>query len=114
MEYFGENCKTTPPSMFFPVFSRFIKAYKVRQQAAVPGEEFLFKGPNGSVQQQAELENQQRKQQKVLNLQAPTSPAKEDASGNKVNVRSDGQTCSRSGGHAEHARCSRSNCSRWT
>lgn len=114
MEYFGENCKTTPPSMFFPVFTRFIKAYKVRQQAAVPGEEFLFKGPNGSVQQQAEMENQQRKQQKVLNLQAPTSPTKEDASGNKVNVRSDGQTCSLSGGHAEHACCSRSNCSRWT
>lgn len=29
MEYFGENSKTTPPSMFFPVFVRFIKAYKV-------------------------------------------------------------------------------------
>lgn len=29
VEYFGENSKTTPPSMFFPVFVRFIKAYKV-------------------------------------------------------------------------------------
>uniref|UniRef100_A0A8C7FFR5 Formin like 1 n=1 Tax=Oncorhynchus kisutch TaxID=8019 RepID=A0A8C7FFR5_ONCKI len=29
VEYFGENPKTTPPSMFFPVFVRFIKAYKV-------------------------------------------------------------------------------------
>uniref|UniRef100_A0A4W5Q507 Formin like 1 n=1 Tax=Hucho hucho TaxID=62062 RepID=A0A4W5Q507_9TELE len=28
VEYFGENPKTTPPSMFFPVFVRFIKAYK--------------------------------------------------------------------------------------
>ncbi|XP_056905151.1 formin-like protein 1 isoform X2 [Takifugu flavidus] len=63
VEYFGENCKTTPPSMFFPVFTRFIKAYK-----------------------QAEMENQQRKQQKVLNLQAPTSPTKEDVSGNKIKL----------------------------
>uniref|UniRef100_A0AAR2IKE1 Formin-like 1a n=1 Tax=Pygocentrus nattereri TaxID=42514 RepID=A0AAR2IKE1_PYGNA len=27
--YFGENPKTTPPSVFFPIFIRFIKAYKV-------------------------------------------------------------------------------------
>uniref|UniRef100_H3D2S7 Formin like 1 n=1 Tax=Tetraodon nigroviridis TaxID=99883 RepID=H3D2S7_TETNG len=63
VEYFGENCKTTPPSMFFPVFIRFIKAYK-----------------------QAEQENQQKKQQKVLNLQTSTSPNKEDASGNKIKL----------------------------
>ena len=30
MNYFGESAKTTPPSVFFPVFVRFIKAYKVR------------------------------------------------------------------------------------
>lgn len=29
VEYFGENPKTTSPSMFFSLFSRFIKAYKV-------------------------------------------------------------------------------------
>uniref|UniRef100_A0A8C4H6U4 Formin-like 1a n=1 Tax=Dicentrarchus labrax TaxID=13489 RepID=A0A8C4H6U4_DICLA len=29
VEYFGENPKTTQPSMFFPMFGRFIKAYKV-------------------------------------------------------------------------------------
>lgn len=29
VEYFGENSKTTPPSMFFSLFSRFVKAYKV-------------------------------------------------------------------------------------
>lgn len=29
VEYFGENPKTTSPSMFFTLFSRFIKAYKV-------------------------------------------------------------------------------------
>uniref|UniRef100_A0A673GEH1 Formin-like protein 1 n=1 Tax=Sinocyclocheilus rhinocerous TaxID=307959 RepID=A0A673GEH1_9TELE len=30
VEYYGENPKTTQPSMFFPFFIRFIKAYKVR------------------------------------------------------------------------------------
>uniref|UniRef100_A0A6Q2WXZ5 Formin-like 1a n=1 Tax=Esox lucius TaxID=8010 RepID=A0A6Q2WXZ5_ESOLU len=34
VEYFGENPKTTTPSMFFPVFVRFIKAYK--QMTAMP------------------------------------------------------------------------------
>uniref|UniRef100_A0A8C7Y876 Formin-like 3 n=1 Tax=Oryzias sinensis TaxID=183150 RepID=A0A8C7Y876_9TELE len=28
VNYFGESAKTTPPSVFFPVFVRFIKAYK--------------------------------------------------------------------------------------
>lgn len=37
VKYFGENPKTTPPSVFFPVFVRFVKAYKVR-----------FCGPEGS------------------------------------------------------------------
>ncbi|XP_041122582.1 formin-like protein 1 isoform X2 [Polyodon spathula] len=32
MEYFGENPKTTPPSVFFPVIVRFIKAYKQAEQ----------------------------------------------------------------------------------
>ncbi|OCT60055.1 formin-like protein 1 [Xenopus laevis] len=30
--YFGENSKTTPPSTFFPIFVRFVKAYKQAQQ----------------------------------------------------------------------------------
>ncbi|KAE8575376.1 hypothetical protein XENTR_v10003813 [Xenopus tropicalis] len=30
--YFGENAKTTPPSTFFPIFVRFIKAYKQAEQ----------------------------------------------------------------------------------
>lgn len=30
VNYFGESAKTTPPSVFFPVFVRFIRAYKVR------------------------------------------------------------------------------------
>lgn len=32
VEYFGENPKTTQPAMFFPLFGRFIKAYKTAQQ----------------------------------------------------------------------------------
>ncbi|KAK7940571.1 hypothetical protein WMY93_003897 [Mugilogobius chulae] len=32
VEYFGENPKTTQPSMFFPHFGRFIKAYKAVQK----------------------------------------------------------------------------------
>nr|XP_045015528.1 formin-like protein 1 isoform X2 [Jaculus jaculus] len=32
VEYFGENPKTTPPSMFFSLFSRFTKAYKKAEQ----------------------------------------------------------------------------------
>ncbi|RXN00344.1 Formin-like protein 1 [Acipenser ruthenus] len=32
VEYFGENPKTTPPSVFFPVIVRFIKAYKQAEQ----------------------------------------------------------------------------------
>lgn len=41
VEYFGENPKTTSPSMFFTLFSRFVKAYKVcvpgRQLGPLPG-----------------------------------------------------------------------------
>ncbi|XP_051865564.1 formin-like protein 3 isoform X1 [Pristis pectinata] len=32
VEYFGENPKTTPPSVFFPVFVRFVKSYKEAEQ----------------------------------------------------------------------------------
>ncbi|XP_036196910.1 formin-like protein 1 isoform X1 [Myotis myotis] len=32
VEYFGENPKTTSPSMFFTLFSRFVKAYKKAEQ----------------------------------------------------------------------------------
>lgn len=40
VKYFGENPKTTPPSVFFPVFVRFVKAYKVtgrRLPSSLPG-----------------------------------------------------------------------------
>ncbi|XP_034271877.1 formin-like protein 1 isoform X6 [Pantherophis guttatus] len=32
VEYFGENPKTTPPTMFFPTFVRFIKAYQKAEE----------------------------------------------------------------------------------
>ncbi|XP_034268181.1 formin-like protein 3 isoform X4 [Pantherophis guttatus] len=32
VRYFGESPKTTPPSVFFPVFARFIRAYKDAEQ----------------------------------------------------------------------------------
>ncbi|XP_035514262.1 formin-like protein 1 [Morone saxatilis] len=64
VEYFGENSKTTPPSVFFPVFVRFIKAYK-----------------------QAEQENEQRKKH-VLNCETPSTPPKPEVTGNKVPVTS--------------------------
>ncbi|KAF7203747.1 formin-like protein 1 isoform X2 [Nothobranchius furzeri] len=60
VEYFGEDPKTTPPSMFFPVFLRFIKAYKL-----------------------AEQENKQVEKQ-GLTSEGPSSPTKR--SGNKVPV----------------------------
>lgn len=65
VEYFGDNPKTTPPSMFFPVFVRFIKAYK-----------------------QAEQENEQRRRQHELAADAPPTPPKADAAANKVSVAS--------------------------
>ncbi|KAM4624573.1 formin-like protein 1 [Polymixia lowei] len=65
VEYFGENSKTTPPSVFFPVFARFIKSYK-----------------------QAEQDNEQRKTQDVLHGEAPPTPPKPEVTGNKVPVMS--------------------------
>ncbi|KAK2516688.1 hypothetical protein Q9966_015056 [Columba livia] len=34
VEYFGENPKTSPPTTFFPMFMRFIRAYKLPTQKA--------------------------------------------------------------------------------
>ncbi|XP_042075119.1 formin-like protein 2 isoform X2 [Haplochromis burtoni] len=46
VKFFGENAKTTPPSVFFPVFVRFVKAYR-----------------------QAEEDNEQRKRQEQIMLE---------------------------------------------
>ncbi|MGH0155752.1 UNVERIFIED_CONTAM: hypothetical protein FKN15_029917, partial [Acipenser sinensis] len=64
VEYFGENPKTTPPSVFFPVIVRFIKAYK-----------------------QAELDIDLRKKQEALSSEvgeAPPTPDKKEVSAQKV------------------------------
>uniref|UniRef100_A0A8D2MS26 Formin-like 1 n=1 Tax=Zonotrichia albicollis TaxID=44394 RepID=A0A8D2MS26_ZONAL len=54
VEYFGENPKTSPPTTFFPMFMRFIKAYKKaeqdielwkKQEAAAKEAESALKGP---------------------------------------------------------------------
>jgi len=36
VEYFGENPKTSPPTTFFPMFMRFIRAYKVGGDRGCP------------------------------------------------------------------------------
>ncbi|XP_018597604.2 formin-like protein 1 isoform X1 [Scleropages formosus] len=65
VQYFGENSKTTPPSMFFPVFVRFIKAYK-----------------------QAQQENEQRKKQETLSsedaVEKPPTSNKSESLANKM------------------------------
>lgn len=45
MKYFGEDPKTSPPSMFFPVFVRFIKAFKVRGSTEPDGCKVLLLSP---------------------------------------------------------------------
>ncbi|XP_062303244.1 formin-like protein 1 isoform X2 [Osmerus eperlanus] len=61
VEYFGENPKTTQPAMFFPVFVRFIKAYK-----------------------QAEKDNEQRKKAASKSSEeGPVSPSPSKASPQK-------------------------------
>ncbi|XP_016383069.1 LOW QUALITY PROTEIN: formin-like protein 1 [Sinocyclocheilus rhinocerous] len=61
VEYYGENPKTTQPSMFFPLFVRFIKAYK-----------------------QAEQDNEQKKKQEsAAEEQTTPSPKKKDSTPQK-------------------------------
>ncbi|XP_007953448.1 formin-like protein 1 [Orycteropus afer afer] len=82
VEYFGENPKTTSPSMFFSLFSRFIKAYKKAEQeverwkkeavaqeagtdALSRGEPLAPKSPPKARRQQMDLISElKRKQQK--------------------------------------------------
>ncbi|KAK2829645.1 hypothetical protein Q7C36_017635 [Tachysurus vachellii] len=61
VEYFGENPKTTQPSMFFPLFVRFVKAYK---------------------QAEHEIE-QKRKQEIAAEEQTTSSPKKKDVTPQK-------------------------------
>ncbi|XP_028842126.1 formin-like protein 1 isoform X2 [Denticeps clupeoides] len=65
VEYFGENPKTTQPSMFFPLFVRFIKAYKQAEQ-------------DNEQKKKLEQQSNEEKQQ-----EAHPSPAKKEAAGPK-------------------------------
>ena len=50
VRYFGESPKTTPPSVFFPVFVRFIRSYKVSRREVFKeesGSEKLGRGREG-------------------------------------------------------------------
>lgn len=74
VKFFGETSKTMPPSLFFPVFVRFVKAYRVSKTtrkirvwapslAICVGRLKAYR-PCGL--QQAEGENQQRKRQEQM------------------------------------------------
>ncbi|KAK3553208.1 hypothetical protein QTP86_031815 [Hemibagrus guttatus] len=65
VEYFGENPKTTQPSMFFPLFVRFVKAYK-----------------------KAEQDNEQKRKQEMAAAeeQSMPSPKKKDVSPQKASM----------------------------
>lgn len=41
VNYFGESAKTAPPSVFFPVFVRFVKAYKVSDRQVLCSSRLL-------------------------------------------------------------------------
>ncbi|NXO50296.1 FMNL1 protein, partial [Aramus guarauna] len=61
VEYFGENPKTSPPTTFFPMFMRFIRAYKVGGDGAAKEAE---SGPPGS-ENRPELPTQKAKRQQM-------------------------------------------------
>uniref|UniRef100_A0A3B4ANV5 FH2 domain-containing protein n=1 Tax=Periophthalmus magnuspinnatus TaxID=409849 RepID=A0A3B4ANV5_9GOBI len=63
VEYFGENPKTMPPAMFFPLFVRFIKAYKpqmdliaeLKKRQTTP---LVREGKDGAIEDIITLRNQ--------------------------------------------------------
>uniref|UniRef100_A0A671YUJ6 Formin-like 2b n=1 Tax=Sparus aurata TaxID=8175 RepID=A0A671YUJ6_SPAAU len=68
VKFFGESSKTMPPSVFFPIFVRFIKAYRVSNpdspQTSPPLEAMnLNLLPRRSIMQQQELLTELRRRQ---------------------------------------------------
>uniref|UniRef100_A0A8C4YTB9 Formin like 2 n=1 Tax=Gopherus evgoodei TaxID=1825980 RepID=A0A8C4YTB9_9SAUR len=66
VKYFGENPKTTPPSVFFPVFVRFVKAYKRKrgmQQCPIGGYSLLIFTP---ISFQSPSHKTKRQQQELI------------------------------------------------
>uniref|UniRef100_A0A8C4PH49 Formin like 3 n=1 Tax=Equus asinus asinus TaxID=83772 RepID=A0A8C4PH49_EQUAS len=71
VRYFGESPKTTPPSVFFPVFVRFIRSYKVSGREAFKEERAGLQTPSqrNKWQQQeliAELRRRQAKEHRPV------------------------------------------------
>lgn len=70
VEYFGENPKTTQPSMFFPPFGRFIKAYKVRKCSFLcppdPMNQSLLTAINPCLHDRAQTAQQEIEQRKKM------------------------------------------------
>ncbi|XP_077169055.1 formin-like protein 1 isoform X3 [Paroedura picta] len=64
VEYFGENPKTTPPTMFFPTFVRFVKAYKKAEEDIQ-----LWKKQEAAVKEEEEVDTLRKEEQS-----APKSP----------------------------------------
>uniref|UniRef100_A0A8C2ZB71 Formin-like 2b n=1 Tax=Cyclopterus lumpus TaxID=8103 RepID=A0A8C2ZB71_CYCLU len=66
VKFFGESSKTMPPSVFFPIFVRFIKAYRVSEQARLlhRGRTLLPQSPSQrGKRQQQELFTELRRRQ---------------------------------------------------
>uniref|UniRef100_A0A671YWE3 Formin-like 2b n=1 Tax=Sparus aurata TaxID=8175 RepID=A0A671YWE3_SPAAU len=65
VKFFGESSKTMPPSVFFPIFVRFIKAYrKLEQEEQQEEEETKSPSHRGKRQQQELLTELRRRQGK--------------------------------------------------
>uniref|UniRef100_A0AAZ3PJS8 Formin-like 2a n=1 Tax=Oncorhynchus tshawytscha TaxID=74940 RepID=A0AAZ3PJS8_ONCTS len=64
VKFFGENSKTTPPSVFFPVFVRFVKAYRVRLALLSYTPSPSHKNTRGRSQQQEVIAELRKKQVK--------------------------------------------------
>lgn len=62
VRYFGESPKTTPPSVFFPVFVRFIRSYKEAEQE------------NEARKKQEEVMREKQLAQEAKKLDAKTPP----------------------------------------
>ncbi|XP_027523689.1 formin-like protein 1 isoform X3 [Corapipo altera] len=68
VEYFGENPKTSPPTTFFPMFMRFIRAYKKAEQDIElwkKQEAAAKEAENSPTEQQPELPIQKAKRQQM-------------------------------------------------
>ena len=101
VEYFGENPKTTSPSMFFSLFSRFVKAYKVwvsgRQAGTTAGRCSLSTWAEGGVRegglsswrptlasQKAEQEVEQWKKEAAAQEASTETPGRGEPPASKV------------------------------